>query len=473
MSSEKRRSLYLFSNDLRLDDNPALNHALGADEASTLYYRDTSSPWLFEGAAAWWLEQNLFSLADSLSQHKLQLNFLSGEGINNLTQLIKKHDFTEVCIARAYTKYDREQQAKLSQWCKENDVHFKRFPGVLLFEPEQIKNNQGSFYKVFTPFYKNTQQGSPRSPQVFCDNYASREYRFDSEKLSDWKLYSAKPDWAAPLSDRWTPGENAAQACLKNCAEDIIDHYEEERNSLGSNRTSHLSPYLNLGILSPARIWQDISAGANMETAQAWLRQLVWREFNYHLLFHQPDMESSEFQEKFSHFDWQKDSDTLRLWQKGLTGYPAVDAAMNELWQTGWMHNRARMIVASFLTKHLQQHWLCGARWFWHTLIDADLANNTGGWQWTAGCGADAAPYFRIFNPITQGEKFDKSGHYVRKWLPALKNLPHKYLFAPWQAPEEVLQEAGITLGENYPLPIVEHKFARERALEAYSALSR
>ena len=468
-----RRCLYLLSNDLRLDDNPALSYTLDADEAAVLYFRDLSSPWLYTGAAAWWLHRNLESLSTSLFRIGLQLNLLSGDSQYCLQQLIEEHEFTEVCCSRAYFPHERTLQKQLYMWCQNKGISFKRFPGTLLFEPEDIANKQGRYYRVFTPFYKACLQKTERNPISFPESIKASPIKLPSEDIESWHLIPNTPNWSEPIAKHWEAGESAAREMLRACIETVISSYEDERNNMSEPNTSRLSAYLNLGIISPARIWLEVSSTVARDNAASWLRQLVWREFNYHLIFHDSDLDTKPFQEKFSNFDWEEDPQKQIAWQTGKTGYPVVDAAMRELWLSGWMHNRARMIVASFLTKHLRQHWLVGARWFWSTLIDADLANNTGGWQWTAGCGADAAPYFRIFNPITQGQKFDKRGAYVRRWLPELAELPDKYLFSPWEAPPEVLEQAGVKLGKNYPHPIVDHKQARECALEAYSSISK
>lgn len=466
-----RRCLYIFSQDLRLDDNPALAHATSADEYAVLYYRDQSSPWQYQGAAAWWLEQNLASLDSTLKNHNVKLHLLSGSSLNRLTDYIRENQFNEVCVARAYFKHERAVQRELNQWCNEHDVQFKRFPGILMYEPEAIFNKQGSFYKVFTPFYKATMPLGLRPTSSFEKAPKGQPLECESETLAQWKLSPKTAKWTTPLANNWVAGEEAAHAALTSTIQNVLENYAQSRDLLNESATSRLSPYLSLGIISPTRIWEEVSVQLPNEVSQAWLRQLIWREFNYHLLFHRDDIDTNVFQEKFANYPWRINEKHLRAWQKGQTGYPIVDAAMNELWQTGWMHNRARMIVASFLTKHLQLHWLDGARWFWDTLVDADLANNSGGWQWTAGCGADAAPYFRIFNPITQGKKFDLKGEYTRKWLPVLAKLPDKYLYAPWEAPQDIRESAGVFLGENYPMPIVDHKMAREAALENYHSL--
>ena len=285
-------------------------------------------------------------------------------------------------------------------------------------------------------------------------------------------------DWAAGLRQEWTPGKKGAQQRLQRFIAGGLTEYETGRDEPGADGVSQLSPHLHFGEISPRQIWHAVqdAARANRKTnlrrsAEAYLRQLGWREFAYHLLFHAPQTCGQPLREKFARFAWRDDPDAMRAWQRGRTGHPLVDAGMRQLWKTGWMHNRVRMVVASFLIKHLMLSWQSGSRWFWDTLVDADLANNTLGWQWTAGCGADAAPFFRIFNPMSQGEKFDPDGTYVRRWVSELARLPNEWVHRPWETPPSVLAEAGIKLGRDYPWPIVDHAEARQRALEEFARI--
>jgi deoxyribodipyrimidine photo-lyase len=270
----------------------------------------------------------------------------------------------------------------------------------------------------------------------------------------------------------WTPGEAGAKRELRRFLDTAISGYAEGRDQPDKTHTSRLSPYLHTGEISPRQVWRAVRRRANkypakQEGTEAYLRQLGWREFAHHLLFHFPQTTEQPLRAKFADFPWRDSPTDMRAWQRGQTGYPLVDAGMRALWTTGWMHNRVRMITASFLVKHLLLPWQAGDRWFWDTLVDADLANNTLGWQWVAGCGADAAPYFRIFNPVAQGEKFDPDGDYVRRWVPELSRLPAAWIHKPWQAPTRVLTEAGVKLGTTYPEPMVDHHSARVRALAA------
>lgn len=480
------KSLYWFTNDLRIYDNPGLNQALQSGDVLPIYILDTSNTWPIQGASAWWLHNSLRSLLNDLSilGHDLQLH--RGDALSILKKLTQEHSIQRIYCARNYFPYERKLQKSLSLWCHDHGIEFKRFGGSLLLEPEQVQNKQGSFFKVFTPFSKYYTQQTLRSATptkssqqnhystITSGNNITSKAKITQthiQTLNALNLLPTHPDWSAKICEHWQPGEEGAHKTLKNTIESIVHNYNHDRDQLGHEGTSKLSAHLRFGELSPAQVWQEIAKVKAPEESFPFLRQLLWREFNYHLLFHRPEIDQSCFNEKFNIFPWTSNNHYLERWQHGQTGYPVVDAAMQQLWQTGWMHNRARMIVASFLTKHLLIPWQEGARWFWDTLVDADLANNAAGWQWTAGCGADASPYFRIFNPITQGEKFDPKGNYVRHWLPQLSKLPNKYLFKPWDAPEHILNEAEITLGETYPKPIVIHMDARKKALDAYQRI--
>jgi deoxyribodipyrimidine photo-lyase len=292
--------------------------------------------------------------------------------------------------------------------------------------------------------------------------------------LEDWELEPVKPDWAGALRETWTPGEAGARHRLGQFLDDALAQYGGARDLPGIDGTSRLSPHLAFGEISPRQVWHAVHAageGGTAKGAAAYLRELYWREFSYHLLFHFPHFPDAPFRPAFADFPWESDAKALRAWQRGRTGYPIVDAGMRQLWAMGWMHNRVRMVAASFLVKHLLIPWQTGEAWFWDTLVDADLANNAASWQWVAGSGADAAPYFRVFNPVLQGEKFDPKGDYVRHYVPELAKLGDKHLHAPWEAPLDVLAQAGVMLGDQYPTPIVDHGAARKRALEAYQAV--
>ena len=352
------------------------------------------------------------------------------------------------------------------------------YNGNLLFEPSNTLNRQGRPFRVFTPFWRYCRTlGEPTTPLPAPRSLKKPRKWPASVSLESLQL-EPRVDWAAGIRASWDFGAAGARGALRQFLRNGIEGYPEARNYPGICGVSCLSPRLHFGELSPRQVWHAVrnheaSAGRLTETkhTEAYLRQLGWREFGHHLLYHFPQTPDLPLNESFGNFPWYWDTETLRQWQRGETGYPIIDAGMRELWHTGYMHNRVRMITASFLVKDLLVHWLEGARWFWDTLVDADLANNTLGWQWAAGCGADAAPYFRIFNPARQTERFDPDGVYVRHWLPELARLPDKYLPAPWQADKAELRRAGVVLGETYPEPIVDHQQARVRALAALETI--
>ena len=350
-------------------------------------------------------------------------------------------------------------------------VDIRRFPGTLLWQPDAIKTEKGDPFRVFTPFWRRClREPSPTVPlpqptQIQFTNAAS-------ESLDHWNLLPQRPDWAAGLRATWEPGETHGHLALEDFASQRVEQYTDHRDRPDKDGTSKLSPHLHFGELSPRQVWHAVqSRGASDASsgAAAYIRQLGWREFCYHLLHHWPDIAQNPFRSEYRDFPWQDNPSALAAWQRGHTGIPIVDAGMRQLWDTGWMHNRVRMIVASLLTKNLLVPWQHGAEWFWDTLVDADLANNSAGWQWVAGCGADAAPYFRIFNPVTQGERFDPDGKYVRRFVPELGRLPDRYIHAPWKAPESALSDIGFQLGRDYPTPMVDLKESRQLALAAFS----
>ncbi len=349
-----------------------------------------------------------------------------------------------------------------------------RFPGDLLVRPANLRNKEGRGLRVFTPFWKRVLSlGDPPRPLPAPKTLKAAQL-VKSDDLASWNLEPTNPDWTGGLRETWTPGEAAAQARLKNFLDNGIKGYASLRDRPDHDGTSRLSPHLRFGEITPRQVWHAANFAAAQKPALVgdvgkFLSELGWREFSRHLLFDHPKLADQNLQPSFDAFPWRRDAKTLRAWQRGLTGYPIVDAGMRQLWQTGIMHNRVRMVVASFLVKHLLIDWREGEKWFWDTLVDADPGSNPASWQWVAGSGADAAPYFRVFNPILQGEKFDPDGAYVAKWVPELAHLPAKLIHQPWQATPMELAAAGITLGKTYPEPIVDHKAGRERALAAYA----
>ncbi|MDH3241557.1 MAG: DNA photolyase family protein [Alphaproteobacteria bacterium] len=470
-----RPVIFWFRQDLRLSDNPAL--AAAARSGSPLmpvYILDdrAAGDWAAGGAGRWWLHHSLVSLAKDLEARGLTLALFRGDSLEILSALCNGIDAEAVFFTRAYDPPGVALETAVAGMLKRIDVAARRFGGALLFEPEAIKTKAGGPFQVFTPFHKAC-LGETVAPPAQSD-LPLLPFRGapGGEMLADWGLTPSKPDWSGDLAETWEPGETGASRRLEAFLSGELAAYPEARDRPGEAGTSRLSPHLHFGEISPRTIWQRTEMKAQSEgggvaqAAQAFLREVVWREFSAHLLFHFPDLPEKPFKARFRGFPWAPEEAALKAWQRGRTGYPLVDAGMRELWRTGWMHNRVRMITASFLVKHLLIPWQEGERWFWDTLVDADLANNAASWQWVAGCGADAAPYFRIFNPVLQGRKFDPLGGYVRKWVPEIAGLPDRVLHSPWEATEGELSAAGLTLGRDYPLPIVDHGFARARALE-------
>lgn len=472
--------IYWFRQDLRLDDLPGLAYAVSTGKPVLPCYildDDTPGHWRTGAASRWWLHHSLESLSKEIKQHGGPLILRRGKPIAELQQLAEESGATDIVCTRMYEPWAAQLESAVHSHFSETNINFRRYGGSLLHEPETISNQSGQPYKVFTPFWRQCLAGpEPPTPQPLASDVQWFKGNANSDRLTDWQLYPNNPDWTAGWEKLWQPGSSGAMDRLAIFLRQGIDDYDEGRNHPAKERTTRLSPHLHYGEISPRAVWHSArktaAGNAALEReADKFLSELGWRDFSHHLLHHFPHMPEKPFKTVFDHFPWLADETLLRAWQKGLTGYPMVDAGMRELWQTGFMHNRVRMIAASFLTKHLLIHWRKGADWFWDTLLDADLANNSCGWQWVAGSGADASPYFRIFNPVAQGKKFDAKGIYIRRWVPELHALPNKHLHAPWEAPADVLSDAGVTLGSTYPHPVVDHKAARERALTAYAFL--
>jgi len=477
--------LLWFRQDLRLADNLALAAAVAADRSIIpVYVLDDETPqkWRMGGASRWWLHESLKALSRDLEGLGSRLVLRRGSSPNCLEELLEMTGADEVYATRCYEPWARRLEEDVAARLETVGKTFHRFAGGVLFEPEVPKTKAGEPFRVFTPFYKACLAlGPPKAPLPAPQkNLPSPLGWPEGDDLEAWALSPREPDWAGGFREAWTPGEAGAETRLSVFLDEAMTGYSEGRDRPDVQGTSRLSPHLHFGDISPHRCWHAVEErlaaagdGRGERGGRSFLRELVWREFSYHLLFHWPDLPEKAFRPEFEKFPWDEDENALRAWQRGQTGYPIVDAGMRELWQTGWMHNRVRMIAASFLIKHLMTPWQVGEKWFWDTLVDADLASNSASWQWVAGSGADAAPYFRVFNPILQGKKFDPRGDYVRRYVPEIAGLDDAYLHAPWEAPTKNLAAAGIVLGKDYPEPMVDHGKARERALQAYGTIKK
>ena len=470
---KKGTAIHWFRQDLRLSDNPALDSAAQYETLIPIYILDEVNSGEFKMGAAskWWLHQSLTKLNESLDG---KLLVYQGNPHEILNKLIEEQEVSYVTWNRCYEPWRIDRDKEIKRNFEDKNVAVESFSASLLWEPWTISKDDGTPYRVFTPFYKKGCLNSeePRLPagKVDLSNLYSED--LSSGSITDLNLLPTIK-WYKSFEEEWNPGEIGAEQNLNSFLDSGLLNYKEGRNFPSQEFVSRLSPHLHFGEISPNEVWyraktQEGISGIEKSLAH-FHSELGWREFSYYLLYHFPDLPNKNFQEKFDIFPWQENEEFLALWQKGNTGYPIVDAGMRELWQTGYMHHRLRMIVGSFLVKNLLIDWRFGERWFWDCLVDADLASNSASWQWVAGSGADAAPYFRIFNPITQGLKFGPEGEYTKKYVPELRDLPNKYLFSPWEAPENILAAAGIELGKNYPKPMVDLKLSRETALEAFA----
>ena len=465
--------------DLRLDDNPALTAAVKRGDAvipTYIHCPEEEGDAAPGGASKWWLDRSLTALAADLEGIDSQLVVRCGPAQQELLRLVKETKATAVFWNRRYEPSIIARDAKIKSALRDGGCDADSSNAALLYEPWTIKNKTGEPYRVYTPYWRTClASGDPAAPIAAVKRLPAPTSWPKSVAIAKLDLKPTTP-WDQGLSDTWTPGEKGAHKRLKQFIP-AAPRYIEERDFPAIDATSMLGPHLTFGEISPRRIWAAFSGNkaavkpGEGTGGQAFLRQLGWREFAHHLLFHFPATVNAPLRPEFSMFPWDSSPEALRAWQRGLTGYPIVDAGMRQLWHTGWMHNRVRMIVGSFLVKDLLISWQDGARWFWDTLVDADLANNTLGWQWIGGCGADAAPYFRVFNPVSQSERFDAAGTYLRRWCPELAKLPKEWIHQPYAAPKAVLTAAGITLGKTYPDAIVDHAAARLRALKAFEYL--
>jgi deoxyribodipyrimidine photo-lyase len=484
MSSTLKRVVVLFRQDLRLSDNPALYNAYkDASEVIPLYILEDGEEennWPIRGAQKWWLHHSLNSLSSTIQKNKGKLILRRGKVQETLLKVFEETKANTLYMNHCHEPFVMKRDEMIKIKLKELDINTKMFESTLLFDPSKIKTKStGTYFKVYTSFFNEcVTNWIPRKTLPEIKSHKFSTFDVKSDQLEDWELLPTKPNWAKGFEDLWQPGEEGAQ---KNLTEFIkyIKNYKVSRDRPDNEHgTSHLSPHLHFGEISPALIWETIHQECKLpnlkkkETGpEVFLSQILWREFFYHLIHHFPNMGVDNYNPRYDKFKWIDNKDDLKAWKKGLTGFPIVDAGMRELWHTGNMHNRLRMIVGSFLVKDLLIDWREGEKWFGNCLLDADLPNNAGGWQWVAGSGTDAAQYTRVFNPTLQGEKFDPDCVYIKKWVPELKNLPNEYIHAPWTTPKNIATKAGITFGKDYPKPIVDHGEARLRALKHYDEI--
>lgn len=466
-----------FRRDLRLADNPALCAGLGSFDTIVPVYvhaPEEEGDWAPGAARRWWLHHSLEALAAALDGCGSRLVVRTGPTRAALAALIEATGADAVLWNRLYEPASIERDRAIERWLgEERGLIARSYNAALLFEPWQIATAKGEPYRVFTPFWRALQRrGLPHHVQPRPRHLPSPRRLPAGERIDALGLLP-RIRWDAGLQESWQPGEVGAHNRLQWFIEAALADYESGRERPAVDGTSGLSPWLHGGEIGPRQVVAAIETAGmtNRKAAQAFLAELGWREFAHHLLHHYPATTSEPLDPKFAHLPWRQSERDLRAWQSGCTGIPLVDAGMRQLWHCGWMHNRVRMVVASLLTKNLRIHWLEGARWFWDTLVDADLASNTLGWQWTAGCGADAAPWFRIFNPVRQAERFDPQGDYIRQWVPELAALRAPHVHAPWQAPSRALADAGIEIGREYARPIVDLRASREQALAAFESL--
>ena len=461
-----RIAIHWFRQDLRVADNPALAAAAKQGKLLPIYIWEELPPDApsLGAASRWWLHHSLAALNGALGG---ALSFYRGNPAAILAGLIKRYDVQAVCWTRCYEPWRIARDTRLKAELRAKGMQVETHNGSLLWEPWVIKKPDGAPYKVFTPFYRKgcLQAAPPRAPLPAPQSLDGFHDKTGAQSLQQLGLLSA--DWDKRLAPHWQVGEEGAHQRFQLFLQEGLAHYKDGRNFPAQPHVSRLSPHLHFGEISPHHLWHAVQAVAPDREGEHFCSELGWREFSYHLLFHNPQLPSKNLQPQFDHFPWAEDDAALAAWQKGQTGIPMVDAGMRELRATGYMHNRVRMIAGSFLVKNLRLDWRHGERWFWEMLVDADLANNSASWQWVAGCGADAAPYFRIFNPVLQGQRFDPDGAYVRRFVPELAALPNKYLFSPWDAPGHVLRQANVQLGKTYPHPIVDLQISRQKALDA------
>jgi len=467
-----------FRQDLRLGDHAALLAALeGGRPVLPVYVLDDDTPgaWALGGAARWWLHRSLASLAESLARRGATLVLRRGPSAEVIPALAQEVGAAEVHAGRMHEPWARQAEAAVEAALQRVGATLRLHRTATLFDLDSIRTQTGGIYGVYGPFARTCRTLEAPHPPAPAPERIPCPAPPRSDRLDDWGLLPTRPDWAGGFRETWQVGEAAAHDRLAGFLAKAVHGYDTGRNLPGQPGTSMVSPHLHWGELSPGQVWHAAQQAAQ-ETGkglETFLGEIVWREFSAYLLWHNPQMPERPLRPAFASLAVRDDVAELQAWQRGRTGIPIVDAGMRQLWHIGWMHNRVRMIAASFLVKQLLLPWQAGEAYFWDTLVDADLASNAASWQWIAGCGIDSQPFFRVFNPVSQGEKFDPDGAYVRAWLPELARMPDKFVHAPWAAPPAVLAGAGVELGRSYPHPIADLPQARQRALDVYRATVR
>ena len=470
-----RPAILWMRRDLRLADNDALQAVIASGRPVVpLVILEDEPPVRAPGAAArWWLDKSLKAMAEALEARGSRLILRRGAARTTLEAVVKAARAELVVWNRTYEPALDARDEEIAEALRAQEVDVRICAGKLLLDPAAVQTKTGGAYSVFTPFWRTAREQVKASPPKGAPkSIVAPDTWPNSETLAAWKLHPSKPDWSGSFD--WTPGEAGAQSLLKAFLDKKLKTYPHDRDRPALDGSSRLSPHLAAGEITPRQVYcatqARLAAHGLEDQAEKFLSELGWREFNYGVLAQQPKLHSEPFKRALAGLKSRKSRADLEAWRRGRTGYPIVDAGMRQLWTLGWMHNRVRLITASFLVKHLLIDWREGESWFWDCLVDCDPANNPANWQWVAGTGADAQPFFRIFNPITQGEKFDPAGDYVRRWVPELAKAAKGWIHSPWTASQEELATAGVRLGEDYPKPIVPHEEARARALEALKA---
>lgn len=474
MKESDKTALILFDCDLRIEDNPAFfSAAKNHKNLLPIFILDEKNKRELGGASKWFLHHALESFSDELKE-KYALNLLlkKGDSLEILKEIFSKEKIDAIYFNQLLEPYNIKLQSNIKKLAKEHSIAVFDFKSQTLFDPKEIKNGSGNYYKVFTAFWKECLKNQSKIEKPLPAPKALPKQAVVKLKNDNLNLLP-KINWAKDFKEIWEFDYKKIRKNFSNFTKNKIHNYKQARDLPALEGTSKLSPYLHFGMISVREIFHITSQNQPSESLKQFLTELGWREFCHHLLFHFPQLLQKNFRPEFDKFPWFENAKILKKWQKGQTGFPIVDAGMRELWATGFMHNRVRMIVGSFLIKDLLIDWREGEKWFWDCLVDANLANNCANWQWVAGSGCDAAPYFRIFNPTLQGERFDADGNYIRKWIPEISKLSNRFIHEPWKADEKILKSCGIELGKNYPRPILDHAKARDMALMAFKSLQK